>query len=47
MPAKDKFDAVLKKVLSVSREEMQRRLEMEKKTKRPASRAAGVFAKHG
>jgi len=46
MSTKDQFDAVLK-VLSVSKEEMQCRLEAEKNTNRRASRAFGVFAKRG
>ena len=34
---KDKFDATMKKVLSVSKEELQRRLEEEKKQKTHAT----------
>jgi hypothetical protein len=33
MTEKEKFDATMKKVLSVSKQELQRRLEEEKKTK--------------
>lgn len=39
----DKFNRAMKKVLSVSKEELRRRLEAEKRTTKPsASRAPGV-----
>jgi hypothetical protein len=36
MTEKEKFDATMKKVLSVSKQELQRRLQEEKKTKAAA-----------
>lgn len=39
MTEKETFDAVMKKVLSVSKKELDKRLKAEKKRKRAASRA--------
>lgn len=40
MTERQKFDATMKKILSVSKEELNRRLEAEKKSKKASSRAS-------
>jgi hypothetical protein len=40
MTERDKFDAAMKKILSVSKQELQRRLEAEKAAKKASSRVS-------
>jgi hypothetical protein len=40
MTESEKFDTAMKKILSVSKDELQRRLEAEKATKKASSRAS-------